>query len=91
LVVPGWMTEPWAATLPEVNIPRLSLAALEELRGIVKINHVLPFSSSKMNQNGEDDGTASGTPATRPCCSRFPRRRRAKIDEIGPTRDIMEP
>jgi len=63
--IPGWMTEPWAATLPEVNIPRLSLPALEDLCRIVEISHVLPFPSSKTNQNGEDDGTASSTPATR--------------------------
>ena len=65
LVTPGWMTEFWAATLPMVDIPRLSLAALEELRRIVEISHLPSPPSSKTNQRGNDDATASGMWAAR--------------------------
>jgi hypothetical protein len=65
LVIPGWMTEFWAATLPMVDIPRLSLATLEELRRIVEISHLPSSPSSKTNQRGDDDGTESGMSAAR--------------------------
>lgn len=65
LAIPGWMTEFWAATLPMVDIPRLSLAALQELLRIVEISHLPSSPSSKTNQRGDDDGTASGMSAAR--------------------------
>jgi hypothetical protein len=50
------MTESWAATLPMVAVPRLPLAALRELRGLVDAQLVSSLPSSETTRMGGGDG-----------------------------------
>ena len=57
-LLPAWMTETLAATLPIVDVPRLSLDALRALRGIVE---ALRISSSPSSGTESDERRRDGT------------------------------
>ena len=58
VLLPAWMTENSAATLPMVAAPRLSLDALRELRGLIDAQRLSSSPSSETNRmGGGDDGT----------------------------------
>src|ERR1700693_3246969 len=67
VLVPAWMTESGAAALPMVEAPRLSLASLRELRGIVDAQLVSSSPSSKTTRTdgGDDEATAPTMATTR--------------------------
>src|SRR3984893_314260 len=67
VLVPAWMTESGAAALPMVEAPRLSLASLRELRGIVDAQLVSSSPSSKTTRTdgGDDEAQAPTTATTR--------------------------
>src|ERR1700674_1722620 len=67
VLVPAWMTEGGAAALPMVEAPRLSLASLRELRGIVDAQLVSSSPSSKTTRTagGDDEATAPTMATTR--------------------------
>lgn len=55
-LLPVWMTESSAATLPIVTVPRLTLATLRELRGLIDAQLVSSSPSSETTQIGGGDG-----------------------------------
>ena len=58
VLLPAWMTENSAATLPMVAAPRVSLDALRELRGLIDAQRLSSSPSSETNRmGGGDDGT----------------------------------
>src|SRR5207237_3605243 len=59
-LLPAWMTEPWAAQLTIIEMPRLTLEALHALR--VAINGALLSSSSSRQMRGECDVVATCRP-----------------------------
>src|ERR1700730_1561134 len=66
VLLPAWMTESGAATLPMVEVPRLSLASLRELRGLVDAQGVSSLPSSRTTRPaGGDDGTVCTMATTR--------------------------
>src|SRR6202049_3048845 len=72
VLVPAWMTGSGAAALPMVEAPRLSLASLRELRGIVDAQRVSSLPSSRTTRpGGDDDGTAHTRATTRSTRARF--------------------
>ncbi len=72
VLVPAWMTESGAAALPMVKAPRLSLASLRELRGIVDAQRVSSLPSPRTTRpGGGDGGTAHTIATTRSTRSRF--------------------
>jgi len=65
LLLPGWMTEPSAAALPVVDMPRLPLDALRALRGLIDAQpSALPFVTNRMR--GDKNDAKSTIPASRP-------------------------
>src|SRR5438067_5643958 len=73
-LLPAWMTEPWAAQLTMIEMPRLTLEALYALR--VAINGaLLSLSSSSMMRGECDDGSTSRPPAARSARARGQRAR----------------
>jgi hypothetical protein len=54
VLLPEWMTEPWAATLPVVDVPGLSLDALRALCRLINANRVVSSPSSTANHRGSD-------------------------------------
>src|ERR1700674_5958491 len=74
VLVPAWMTESGAAALTMVEAPRLSLASLRELRGIVDAQRVSSLPSSRTTRSGGgDDGTARTMATTRSARACFDR------------------
>lgn len=66
VLLPAWMTESGAAALPMVEVPRLSLASLRELRGLVDAQGVSSLPSSRTTRPaGGDDGTVCTMATTR--------------------------
>jgi hypothetical protein len=66
VLLPAWMTESWAASLPTVEVPRLSMDSLRELRALVDAQVVSSAPSSEtIRTAGDDDGTARTMPTTR--------------------------
>lgn len=65
VLLPAWMSESWAATLPTIEVPRLSLDALRELRGLVDAQVVSSSSSSKMIRTAGDGDAERPTATTR--------------------------
>src|ERR1700704_328083 len=60
VLLPAWMAESPAGILPMVAVPRLSLAALRELRGLVDAQRLSSSpSSGTTRMGGGDDGTAT--------------------------------
>src|ERR1700676_1418457 len=58
VLLPAWMTESSAATLPMVAVPRLSLDSLRELRGLIHAQRLSSSpSSGTTRMGGGDDGT----------------------------------
>ena len=75
ILLPAWMTESRAAAQPMVEVPRISLASLRELRGLVDAQHVSSSPSSETNwTGGGDDGTAHTVATTRSAGTRNGRR-----------------
>ena len=74
VLLPAWMTESGAAALPMVKVPRLTLASLRELRGLVDAQGVSSLPSPRTTRSGGgDDGTArtrTTTRSTRACYDR---------------------
>jgi len=65
VLVPAWMTENGAAALPMVEVPRLPLASLRELRSLVDAQRVSSLPSTRTTRSvGGDDGTARTMAAT---------------------------
>ena len=59
VLLPAWMTKSGAAALPMVEFPRLTLASLRELRGLVDAQGVSSLPSPRTTRSGGgDDGTA---------------------------------
>lgn len=61
VLLPAWMTETSAAAMPMVEVPRLSLDALRELRGLIDAQRVSSSPSSETTRTGGGD---DGTPCT---------------------------
>ena len=74
VLLPAWMTESCAAALPMVEAPRLSLASLRELRGLVDAQRVssLPLSRTTRSSGGDDETarTRATTRSTQACYDR---------------------
>ena len=51
-LLPEWMTEPWAAALPVVDVPRLPLEALQALCRLIEANRIVSLPSPATNQRG---------------------------------------
>jgi hypothetical protein len=65
-LLPAWMTESHAASLPTVEVPRLSLDSLRELRDLIDAQRISLSPSSETTQTGGgDDGTTSTMATTR--------------------------
>src|SRR3954447_17415234 len=71
---PAWMTEPWAAQLTIIEMPRLTLEALHGLRSAIN-GALLSLSSSSMMRGKCDDGATSRPPAARSARARGQRAR----------------
>src|SRR5213079_2391069 len=84
-LLPAWMTEPWAARLTIIEMPRLTLEALHGLRSAIN-GALLSLSSSSMMRGKCDDGSTSQPPAARSARARG-QRARAKpnttTDSVG--------
>ena len=66
VLLPAWMTETSAAAMPMVEVPRLSLDALRELRGLIDAQRVSSSPSSETTRTGGgDDGTTCTMATTR--------------------------
>src|SRR6266853_4498159 len=66
VLLPAWMTEIGAAALPIVEVPRLSLDSLRELRCLIKAQRVSSSpSSGTTRKGGGDDGPARAMATTR--------------------------
>src|SRR6266403_1203211 len=66
VLLPAWMTETFAATLPMVEVPRPSLDALRALCDLLRASSVsLSPSSGTTRTGGGEDGTARTMAATR--------------------------
>ena len=66
VLLPAWMTETSAAAMPMVEVPRLSLDALRELRGLIDAQRVSSSPSSETTPTGGgDDGTTCTMATTR--------------------------
>src|SRR5208337_763559 len=66
LLLPAWMTEVEAAALPMMAAPRLTLACLRELRGLVDLQNVSSLPTDEaIRSGGGDDGAACPGTATR--------------------------
>lgn len=63
-LLPAWMTESFAATLPIVEVPRLPLEALRALCGLIEAQ-CLPPSSGMIRVDGGNSGPASTMATTR--------------------------
>src|SRR5260370_33091099 len=63
-LLPAWMTESFAATLPIVEVPRLPLEALRALCGLIEAQ-CLPPSSGMIRVDGGHSGPASTMATTR--------------------------
>lgn len=58
VLLPAWMTESHAASLPTVEVPQLSLDSLRELRSLIDAQSISSSPSSETTQTGGgDDGT----------------------------------
>ena len=77
VLLPAWMTETSAAAMPMVEVPRLSLDALRELRGLIDAQRVSSSPSSETTRTGGGDDGTTCTMAT----TRFPGAR----DKRNPT------
>jgi len=66
VLLPAWMTESSAAALPMVEVPRLTLDSLRELRGLIDAQRVSSSPSSEATRTGGgDDGTTRTMATTR--------------------------
>ena len=63
-LLPAWMTESFAATLPIVEVPHLPLEALRALCGLIEAQ-CLPPSSGMIRVDGGNSGPASTMATTR--------------------------
>jgi|SRR5690242_15596930 len=68
ILLPAWMTENSAATLPMVEIPRLSLDSLRGLRGLVDAQRISSSPSSRTSRTvgGDDERTMATTRSADP-------------------------
>src|SRR5436305_4102008 len=73
-LLPAWMTEPWAARLTIIEMPRLTLEALHGLRSAIN-GALLSLSSWSMMRGKCDDGATSRPPAARSARARGQRAR----------------
>src|SRR6185437_4989316 len=63
-LLPAWMTEPWAAQLAIIEMPRMTLEALYTLRSAID-GALLSLPSSTLMGEECDDGATSRPPAAR--------------------------
>jgi len=68
ILLPAWMTEPWAATLPLLEVPRLSIDALRALSRLIDA-HRSSSSSATSRIDGGDHVPISPVVPTRSACA----------------------
>ncbi|MFG3591486.1 hypothetical protein [Bradyrhizobium sp. RDI18] len=61
VLLPAWMTESHAASLPTVEVPRLSLDSLRELRDLIGSQRISSSPSSGTTQTGGGDDDTMAT------------------------------
>jgi hypothetical protein len=86
-LLPEWMTEPNAASLPLVETPTLPVAALQALRATIDGSILSSVSPNRTQEIGDNVGATPKSP-TRPSASSGNRRRARKIATRHPSDEV---
>src|SRR5262249_59794053 len=70
ILLPAWMTEPWAATLPLLEVPRLSIDALRALSRLIDAHRSSSSSATSRIDGGDHEPTSPVVPTRSACAGR---------------------